>query len=72
MQTVNEYLKEIRINKNISLRKVNKLTGLPIDYLYMLENTSEMDIPSSTLKEIALVYGVRLNKLYGRIDKDFR
>ena len=58
-----EYLKEIRENKKLSLREVNKLTDISFTYLNMIEN-GKRNVNPTLLRNLAKVYNVDYLDLY--------
>ena len=58
--TFPEYIKSMRLEKNLSLVKVEKLSGLPVKYLKKIED-SRYDAPGlQVLKLLSDTYGVSL------------
>lgn len=58
-----EFLKETRENKNISLREVEKLTGVGYSHLSMIEN-GKRNVTPALLKNLSNIYRVDYIELY--------
>ena len=58
-----KYLKSIRDNKEISLREVNKLTGVSYTHLNMIEN-GKRNVTPALLRNLANLYNVDYLDLY--------
>lgn len=58
-----EYLKNIRENKQISLREAEKLTGIGYSHLSMIENGKRKVTPA-LLKNLSQIYGADYIDLY--------
>jgi repressor LexA len=58
-----EYLKNIRENKGISLREVEKLTGIGYSHLSMIEN-GKRNVTPALLKNLSQIYGADYIDLY--------
>jgi transcriptional regulator with XRE-family HTH domain len=55
-----EYIRNMRLEKNLSLVKVEKLSGLPVRYLQKIENKNH-DAPGlQVLKLLSDTYGISL------------
>ena len=57
------YLKNIRENKKISLREVEKLTGVGYSHLSMIEN-GKRNVTPALLKNLSKIYGIDYIDLY--------
>lgn len=57
------YLKKIRENKKISLREVEKLTGVGYSHLSMIEN-GKRNVTPALLKNLSKIYGTDYIDLY--------
>lgn len=58
-----EYLKNLRKNRNLSLRKVDELTDITYSHLNMIENGIR-NVTPALLKNLALIYNVDYLDLY--------
>jgi len=61
--TFSDYIKDKRLEKNLSLFKVHKLSGLPIAYLEKMENEFKDPPSMKVLKVIAEIYEVGLSRI---------
>lgn len=64
MIPVGQYLKNIRINRNLSLRDVFKATGITDSKLSRIENESNSEPEPLILKALADFYSLDLINLY--------
>lgn len=62
-EELGRYLKSIRDNKDISLREVNKLTGISYTHLNMIEN-GKRNVTPALLRNLANLYNVNYLDLY--------
>lgn len=62
-QELGEYLKNARKSKGLSLRKVNKLTGISYSHLNMVEN-GKRNVTPALLRNLAKFYGLNYIDLY--------
>jgi len=63
-QIFREYLLRKRQSKGLSLRDVQKLTGISISYLSQVETGTKKTIPAiKTLVKLSELYGIRLRDL---------
>lgn len=58
------YLKQLRLSKNISLRKVAEKTGLSDTYISLIESGKRPLPRLETLEKICDVYGIKLLELF--------
>ncbi len=58
-----EFLRETRENKNISLREVEKLTGVGYSHLSMIEN-GKRNVTPALLKNLSKIYQIDYIELY--------
>jgi len=58
-----DYIKDIRLGKNLSLFKVHRLTGFPLAYLEKMENEFKDPPSMKVLKVIAETYEVGLSRI---------
>ncbi len=69
-----EYLKEIRLQKKLSLKDVYKLTGISDSKLSRIENSTNASDPApSILQALANLYNINLIELYrmaGYLDEE--
>lgn len=64
MFTIEIKIQEIRKKKNISLRKLEKLTGLERHYLSNLEHSEASEIKLDEIILIAMGLGTTIEKLF--------
>ena len=62
-EDLGKYLKKLRNNKNLSLRKVNKLTDISYTHLNMIEN-GKRNVTPALLRNLANLYNVDYLDLY--------
>ena len=62
-EVADKYLKKLRNNKNLSLRKVNKLTDISYTHLNMIEN-GKRNVTPALLRNLANLYNVDYLDLY--------
>jgi transcriptional regulator with XRE-family HTH domain len=70
-----QYLRDLRLRKKLTLMKVNKLTGISIGYLCMLEKERRFSPHPEILRKLAEAYGVSIQEImeaagYLRRDED--
>jgi len=58
--TFPEYIKSMRLEKNLSLVKVEKLSGLPVKYLKKIEDFRHYAPGLQVLKLLSDAYGISL------------
>lgn len=61
--TFSEYIKNLRLERNLSLLKVKKLSGLPINYLRKIEKSSQAPPGIRELKLLSEAYDVSLFRI---------
>ncbi len=61
-----EYLRELRSKSRLTLREVEKLTGISNSYLSQVETGTKKPPHPDVLKKLASVYGVALNELMAK------
>jgi transcriptional regulator with XRE-family HTH domain len=63
MMKLGQYLRDLRLRKKLTFMKVNKLTGISIGYLSMLEKERRFSPHPNILKKLAEVYGVSIQEI---------
>lgn len=58
-----EYIRDVRLEKNLSLFRVNKLSGFSMDYLNKIEKDFKDPPGMEKLKTLSEIYGVSLLKI---------
>jgi len=61
--TFSDYIKDKRLEKNLSLFKVHKLSGFPVAYLEKMENEFKNPPSIKVLKKISEIYEVGLSRI---------
>jgi len=61
--TFSDYIKDKRLEKNLSLFKVHKLTGFPVAYLEKMEKEFKDPPSMKVLKIISEIYEVGLSRI---------
>lgn len=62
-------IKKIRENKNLTIYKLSKLTGINRSYLTQLENNKKFNPTLNTLEKIASVLEVSIKQLFYSLDE---
>ncbi len=62
-------IKKIRENKNLTIYKLSKLTGINRSYLTQLENNKKFNPTLNTLEKIASVLEVNIKQLFYSLDE---
>jgi transcriptional regulator with XRE-family HTH domain len=67
MENYGEYIKALRESKGLTLREVEKKTGISNAYLSQLESTKIKQPSPTTLYKLAELYGVRYEVLMEKV-----
>jgi len=63
MNSFSDFIKNIRLKNNVSLRKVKTESGLPINYLIELESQYDDPPPLEILVKLCPVYNTSVQKI---------
>ncbi len=67
MALLGERLRELRVNRNLTLKQVSEQTGLSVSFLSLVER-DKVSISVDNLERLARHYGVRLGHLFQGVE----